>query len=466
MLPSWETLLHSLGLDPRVGAVLACSGGADSVFLLELLARSPLRPDPLVVVHINHQLRGQDSVEDARWCQARAAQLGLECVVIEAPVDPRPAGLEARARQARRACWARVCDERGLQRLLLAHQRDDASETLVLRWLRGGELLGAPVLPSRSLWHRAGQAPLELLRPLLAFPREQIRSTLRSLGLSWREDASNHDLVFARNRARLEWLPSMGPSFAHGLLDLQRELERLASTLAQAGEPLKDLEVRHASARDPRSVAWDRAAWRAASWPVARTRMSDRLALHCALRPARAQLEAWLRALRSEQRGTWQLPQGWTLYLGARCAELIPPRSAGQDLPTELCFDAWVALPDGRRVRAQCTPRALEHRASRSALRVDLALRGSPRALRLRHPQPQDRFQPFGASRPTALLPWLQSVGIPHAAKGQLLLVLDGEEIIWVAGLRPSETRRLPDTASSMLTLELQVPTQAAALQR
>ncbi len=193
----------------RGGRVLvAVSGGADSMALLYALAAlaGPWRLT-VQVVHVHHGLR-PEADEDAAFVQAQAQALGLP-VRVE-PVD---AGGAARTQRlsiedaARRLRYERLeATARGwsADAVAVAHTADDQAETVLLRLLRGTGVAG---LGGMTQTRPLGEA--RLIRPLLAFWRAEIEAFLAAHGLSYRDDATNRDLAFTRNRIRHDLLPRL-----------------------------------------------------------------------------------------------------------------------------------------------------------------------------------------------------------------------------------------------------------------
>ncbi|MFM7281461.1 MAG: tRNA lysidine(34) synthetase TilS, partial [Planctomycetia bacterium] len=136
---SWEALAGGLGICPAAGAVVGFSGGADSVFLLDLVHRSAARPAPLVALHVHHGLRGLEADLDEQFCREFCRARGIPLEVRHARLDPLAPGLEQRARLARRRFLREVCAQHAISRILLAHQLEDADETLLMRLLRGSD---------------------------------------------------------------------------------------------------------------------------------------------------------------------------------------------------------------------------------------------------------------------------------------------------------------------------------------
>jgi tRNA(Ile)-lysidine synthase len=219
-------------ITPLPGARLgvAVSGGADSVALLHLLTGAECE---LRVLHVNHGLRGEESEGDERFVRELAAALGLPCEVKQARLDPAQPGLENVAREARLAFFARVTGERGLAAIATGHTMDDQAETVLFRLLRG---TGTPGL--------AGIAPVldlpgaRLVRPLLDFRREELRNWLRFRKFPWREDSSNEDRRFARNRIRLDLLPGLEAGWNPGLTEALARLARQAGADERAWDQI------------------------------------------------------------------------------------------------------------------------------------------------------------------------------------------------------------------------------------
>jgi len=185
----------------------AVSGGADSLCLLGTLLAlrergHPLAPTAIVVAHLDHGLRGEAGAADARFVAELAGQLGLRSVSERADVvalaRQTHRSLEDAARRARYAFLRRVAAEVGAARICTGHTRDDQAETLLLHLVRGSGLAGL-----------AGMAPLsgDVARPLLMVTREQTEAYCTAHGWTPREDRSNADTRFLRNRVRHELLP-------------------------------------------------------------------------------------------------------------------------------------------------------------------------------------------------------------------------------------------------------------------
>ncbi|MDQ5977032.1 MAG: tRNA(Ile)-lysidine synthase [Verrucomicrobiota bacterium] len=184
---------------------LAFSGGADSLAMLLIFwAEGPGRwGRDFVVLHFDHRLRGRESTEDARFCEAVCRALGVTCVVGKWK-DARKGASEAEAREARHAFFAREMKRRKLRLLFLAHQQDDIAETMLMRLARGS---GAGGLAAPRPAQEVADGRVHL-RPMLTLKKAAIETALRKAGALWREDASNRREEHFRNRVRRSVLPA------------------------------------------------------------------------------------------------------------------------------------------------------------------------------------------------------------------------------------------------------------------
>jgi tRNA(Ile)-lysidine synthase len=221
----------ALRLIPDGSSVLAAvSGGCDSVALLHLLVRYARGGRArITVAHLDHALRRR-SVADRRFVERLAADMELECVSDRRPVarlrrkDESP---EEAARRVRRAFLLEASRRTGADRIATGHHLDDQAETILMRLVRGAG-------PS-SLAGMAESGPGPFVRPLLAIERAELRDYLGRRGLPFREDPTNRDLRFDRNRVRRLVLPvlaeALNPKAARRLVDSVGRLREDAAYL-------------------------------------------------------------------------------------------------------------------------------------------------------------------------------------------------------------------------------------------
>jgi tRNA(Ile)-lysidine synthase len=214
-----EQALLAAGVSGR-SVLLAVSGGIDSTSLAHALGalREPLGFD-LAIGHVNHGLRGAASDEDERAVAALAGELGVAFASERVepaglqrgePSRTRPTIQEA-ARRLRREALSKMRTALGYEHIATGHNADDQAETVLMRLLRG---CGPDSLGGISEASPDGI----LIRPLLGVSRTEIEVFARDRHLSWREDASNADLGYTRNRLRARVLPGLAEDFNPRLL--------------------------------------------------------------------------------------------------------------------------------------------------------------------------------------------------------------------------------------------------------
>lgn len=223
--------------------LVGVSGGRDSMVLLDLLQRaSSARHLELVVAHVNHALRGEESDADERMVRETAALDGLAfCSQRVAPESDRTKSnsrsrpsLEEAARNLRRASLLAFADEHDCRWIATAHHAGDQAETVLLRILRGTGPDGLAAMAPRSPDGR-------WIKPLLGVLPEAIQEWAARHRILWREDESNGDRRFARNRLRHDWIQGLSDTFNPQLL-------RTLGDLAEAER--RDLEWIEGLVRD------------------------------------------------------------------------------------------------------------------------------------------------------------------------------------------------------------------------
>ncbi len=297
------------------GIAVAFSGGGDSTALLVLLQAHAARERvPLAALHVAHGLRGAAGEADAASCEALCRMLGLSfaLLTVDVPSLRRPGeSPEAAARRLRYEALAAEAERRGGWLVATGHTRDDQAETVLLNLERhAGRFRG-------GIRARRGDG---VVRPLLPFTRAELRAHLAAEGIPFREDETNADPRFARNRIRLEVLPA-----------LEARMPGVTSRLARAGDALAerlaalDREVDLRLERDRLGVGgpWPRALFRDLTQEAA-ARLLVRAVAGNGRVPGRAQLADALRRLRDEEEDLRSRLGGQRLLADRRAVRLIP----------------------------------------------------------------------------------------------------------------------------------------------
>ncbi len=323
------------------GVVAAVSGGADSVALLHALigARDPSIPFPLILAHLNHHLRGAESDADEafiyalfhRLTSAGVSSFTLRLGRIDVAAQARAGGanLEATARRVRYHWLADVAREAGVRWIATGHTADDQAETVMHRLLRGTGLQGLRGIAAQ----RQLETGVDLARPLLQTTRSEIIAYLDQLHQSYREDSTNRDLAYTRNRIRLDLLPYLAerynPAVATALARLAELADEVfrdeeaaavsllsAAELPRAGKMLVFNRQRLEAAPRRLARAALRYAWAREGWPL------DAM-----------NYEAWnrLAGLVCGESGGLDLPGSIRARLHGHVLQIGPTKSVGDD---------------------------------------------------------------------------------------------------------------------------------------
>lgn len=434
--------------------IVAVSGGADSVALLDLLATLPCYSFRLIVAHLNHLLRGPESDADQQFVAELAARYGLPCEIkrvdVRSLASQQRQSLEEAGREARYAFFEELLRRHQAAAIAVAHHADDQAETLLLRLLRGAGTSGLSAMA-----HRTAQA---VIRPLLSISRAELRQHLASRGLTFREDASNQDRSFLRNRLRHELLPllaSYNPSIAERLAataELLTEDEQLLEQLtrqtwqqlAQQGDGWACLQ-RSLLAEQPSAMRMRlyRTAIAATSGDLRRIERKHCLAMDQLLQTG-------------QTGGRIALPKGMTALLTSEhlliaCRDLLrplPPVTMAITGPGRYDLGNGLQLL----IEPAAAPAAWNQLPPHSCF-VDLGQ--APYPWQLRPAKPADRLELLGMHGSRLVRDILVDAKLPRHLRSCLPLLLSEGKPLWLAPLRRSRLALVPAGQSSAMRLTL-----------
>ncbi|BAL83882.1 putative tRNA(Ile)-lysidine synthase [Selenomonas ruminantium subsp. lactilytica TAM6421] len=425
---------------PKGARILAaCSGGADSMALLDILWRlAPRFQWQVAVAHYEHGIRGEASLADARFvadfCQKRRIPCFVEHGDVPGAAAENSHTLEQAARDLRYAFLQRICREKGFGYIATAHHADDQAETVLMRILRGTGVKGLGAMRPYS-----GDEIL-LVRPLLGASKAEIMAYCEQAGLAFREDATNSVADCTRNRLRLELLPQLQRDYNP---EIRRSLCQLAEVAAETSDFLQSEVNRY----------WQDAAYvRQGDWALSQKTVAG---LHPALQRGLIR-RLWaevtgsaldLSYVQTERlrslllTGQTSSQQELSHHYVARLAygylqidKSKPDRQADQSksdqsevaVPGMTSWGEWILQGEWRKPDG--------HKTLPHELYLDPANFSEPLVLRTR--RPGDFMQLPGGRKKLKKL--LIDDKIPQEERDRLLLLAAGSEIIWMIGRRRS----------------------------
>ncbi len=185
-------------LEKNDKVLVSYSGGADSTALVHTLSHlKNIYNLDISVLHINYQLRGAESDSDEEFARKFCKNLNLKIDVRKFKLEQKK-GIENQTRIIREEIFQEYLKNKKIDKIALGHNKNDQAETMLFRLIRGTGITGIKgILPVND----------KKIHPLLKFGRDEIRTYLRSLSLSWVDDSSNSNTIYDRNKIRLELIP-------------------------------------------------------------------------------------------------------------------------------------------------------------------------------------------------------------------------------------------------------------------
>jgi tRNA(Ile)-lysidine synthase len=421
-------------IEPGQRLLVACSGGGDSVALLHLLQSLAARLEvEIQAAHLDHGIRPESS-RDAAFVASICADWGVPLTSkrldVPALARQQKSGLEETARLHRRSFLEETAACHSCTGIALGHHRADQAETFLHRLLRGTGASGLAAMHLR-------QGPY--FRPLLTFSRQAILAYLAQNGITYVEDASNNDLCYTRNRIRHQLLPQLSRYNPR----IEEHLERLSFRLAQEEDCWSQLE----------EEALDRCGEKLDG--ELRLSVPALFALHPALRSR--VLRRGLGMVRGDVAGLsarhlegveklltgaapqseCHLPGGWAgrRYQWLWLRQAAPSYAALE----EVVIDGPGIYPlAGGGLQVLLASQAV----GEDGHCIELAATQVEFPLRVRSFLPGDRFRPAGMTGRRKLKNYFIDLKMERQERLRQPLLVMGEEVLWVVGIRRAEGRR------------------------
>jgi tRNA(Ile)-lysidine synthase len=433
---------------------VAVSGGVDSVVLLDILAN--LRKQftlTLMVLHLNHGIRGEEAARDERFVQDLSTRYDLPYVSsrADAPSYRKEHSLSPQeaAREVRYHFFAEAIRAHALDKVAVGQTADDQAETVLMRFIRGGGPSGLKGIPPvRGTY----------IRPLIEIWRAELAHYAEYQGLSFVHDSSNNDEHYLRNRLRHRLMPALAeynPSIKDHLL-------HVAQVLGEDDAYLDGLAQEVAA--DLVTVQGEDVVITIPSLLALPPALQARILKHAFAQvcPDGVLEFSHLRGIRElirEGGGTrWMaLPKGYTamrsyehLTIGTGRA----PMSKQEEVETELVIPGRTRLAAiGVEIEATMAGSGQDPHADPQAAYLDYKQVVLP--LRCRTFRPGDSFIPLGMHAPKKLQDFFIDLKIPRAERGRVPLVVSGTDICWVGGLRIDERCKVTARTTQVLRLAM-----------
>jgi tRNA(Ile)-lysidine synthase len=450
------------------GIVVGVSGGPDSSALLYCLNRlSKVHRLNLQVAHLNHDFRGEEAEEDARFVANKAHELGLPVTIekrdpLEYQRQRRISSFEQAAREMRYSFLLEAARDVGAAAVAVGHTADDLAETVLEHILRGSGLDGLRGMTELAPWPwPPNVSDVILFRPLLEATKVEAAAYCRELGQDFREDPGNLLPQFTRNRVRHQLLPYLAsefnPRIREALIRLAHSTALELDYLEQKSERAWSQVVSNVEDSTSISLQFNRQAL--ASLHPALQRRLLRRGYACITGETRRLRESHLRSMSEMVRSSGSgrmivLPGGLRLYAThdslvmskdnqPPCpfpiieGELLINLSGLERQPRRVEFGGWIITLE---LISPWSPLLINQEDAFIAY-LDLDELGE--SVWVRGRRPGDRFQPLGMASEKKLQDFFTDSYVPRGWRDRVPLLVTNRGLAWVVGYRIAEWAKI-----------------------
>lgn len=459
-----EQMLETIGkykmFNKNDKVIVAVSGGPDSVCLLHLLYRLRQKLGiSLFAAHLDHKFRGKESEADSVFVQRFTKQLGIPCFTqqVDVPKYIEETGLspEEAAREVRYRFFEKVFKQTNGDKIALGHNLNDQVETVLMRFLRGTGIKGlSGIPPVRDVF----------VRPLIEVSREEIMNYLRRNRLEYRIDKTNLKPIYERNKLRLKLIPLLEKEYNPNLkktLNNMAVLMRDDSDFIQKQTLKVFKEIVEIRGEDRLRVAYKK-------FDTLHNAIKTRLLRLCYKEVSKtlkdlsySHIKDTMEFIEKGKTGaSISLPKGVIVSKSYRGFGFYTKTSKKQKVKYSYKF-----LP-GETVHIKEVDKKIKSQImdisqvktpfenDPSVVYVDLSqIKGN--TLTIRNRKPGDRFRPLGMKGTKKLKDFFIDEKIPAHERDSIPLVVEGDTIVWVAGLRLSEDYKITSKTTRVLKLTI-----------
>lgn len=415
--------------------LLAVSGGIDSVVLMYLCQAVGV---DFAIAHCNFHLRGEDSNQDQQFVEDLALHFGKKCHVVEFDttgyVKEHKVSTQIAARELRYKWFDQLMEQYAYTYLLTAHHLDDSMETFLINFSRGTGLEGLLGIPERTD---------KILRPLLPFSREEIHIYAIDNKIAWREDITNGQTKYLRNKIRKLVLPifkEINPHVGNSFTEMISYLKGSFALSQDAAQFQYDKVVTESNGdlyfnikliqqlSDPKAYLYQ---WLAA---YGFTAWDDILAL----------LDA--------SAGKMVMSDTYVL-LKDRTDLILRQYANNTKVEQEVYY-----LADGAAITyplklSQTLVDAMEDNASNTCIYLDKDKLTFP--LEIRKVRPGDSFKPLGMTGTKKISKFFKDEKFSQFKKEDTWLLCSNDKVVWVIGNRMDENFKVCKTTINIIKLQI-----------
>ena len=435
--------------------LLGLSGGADSVclflMLLKLAEEWELTPVP---VHVNHNLRGEEALQDQKFCEELCRQHKLSLTVVSEPVAEIAGAqgwtLEEAGRCVRYEAFARIAREQQCNKIAVAHHKDDQAETVLFQLFRGSRLKGLSGMEAKNG---------NLVRPLLCVTREEIETYLEENQQSFCIDSTNLEEEYTRNKIRRRIVPE-AKEICAGAVEHITELAEYAGQVEKLLDRLtEELFAQCAMTDEDNSISLGIEPLRSAERVLAERVLYKTLCrVYGQKKDITAALVADCMALTEKQTGRYlTLPGG---VVARRSYDVLrigreEQREANRKFCKEITeFPCEIRLPSGGKKLTLSVKfrEELAENIPKSTYTKWFDYDKISKAVFVRAPEAGDEMVIYTDGRKKAVADIFAEARVPKERRSEYVVLAIGQQVLWIPGIRGSEGYRITKETTRVLT--------------
>jgi tRNA(Ile)-lysidine synthase len=422
--------------EPNKVYLLACSGGLDSIALAHLLHSAKVRFE---LAHVNFGLRDAESDGDeefvTNWAQDRAIPIHIHQANTAEWADKNGISIQMAAREIRYQFFEEIRNQNHLAGIVLAHHEDDQLETIFLNLVRGTGIEGLYGMSERRGW---------LIRPLLPFSRTQLESYMEEVKQIWREDRSNATSDYKRNKLRHSGLPALYNLEPDTRQNLLLSFARLKDTGKAFTALFDSWKKEHIREQNGMSFL---------AYKSIHNQPGASTLLYFWLRPYGFNSDQALSLSKClEDIKPGRLLRSATHELNLDRDELILRTFSIEFAAVELPFGTpSFVLPEGAyQLTWNMFPKEIDRNPANAVLDLDCL----EFPLQIRSWEEGDRFNPLGMNSEKKISDFLIDNKVPFALKKEVKVLVSGNKIAWVIGMRIADWAKLSATTQKCIYIQ------------
>jgi tRNA(Ile)-lysidine synthase len=441
--------------------LLAISGGADSVAMVHALAELKKRSDiscEFVIGHVNHCLRGDASDADETFVKEVGSALGLSVISQRIDVNEyayaKKLSIGTAGRMVRLQSLSQMAEHNKCEAIVTAHHKDDLAETMVHRLMRGTGFRGLC-----GIWPVSEVYGVEFIRPMLLFRKEEIIQYCNDRSIQWREDASNRNICFTRNKIRHHLLQAFKST------DLVQQLAVLSAKsqrfLLSTEKHAESIVTKGHVERSRKYYCIDQdLLCSCPPWVLYETLRKILVNLDVGLRKYTQDHFTVIREMLRQQTAKASFPgqiefsvkRGTASFQFKMDTPVLPLSPVELEVGQTVQFGPWEITATLLKAGQADIKQFLKYKDSFVEWFDPERIHG---ALKVRSRQDGDRFSPIGAQGPKKVGRFLIDADLDGDTKRDFFVIRDAEKILWLSPLRMSEEAKLTPKTKKILEIRV-----------